>query len=167
MPKHEFVESKSEMEQFLREEGLGCLGLSVDGRPYVVPLNYSYDDGKIVLHCALEGKKMDAIRANPNVCFTVATQGGVVRRHPEGQGDTCHVDSDSVICFGTARIIDDLEERAAALNSFNRSFRPKADDVPMERVKNCVVVEITVSEMTGRRERARKRTLWRHVFKSR
>ena len=165
MQEHEFIDSHKEMEQFLREEGWGCLGLSVDGRPYVVPLNYSYHDGKILFHCALEGKKLDGIRANPNVCFTVARQPGAVRRHAEG--DPCHVDSDSVVCYGTARVLDDLKERAAALNSFNRSFRPKADDVPMERVKNCVVVEITVSEMTGRRERARKRTLWRHVFRGR
>jgi hypothetical protein len=164
--KREFIDSRDEMERFLREEGLGYLGLTVDGKPYIVPLNYSYDDGKILFHCALEGKKMDAIRANPNVCFAVGTQAGAVRRHPEGQGDVCHVDSDSVICYGTARIVNDLEERAAAINSFNRSFRPRADDVPMDRVKNCGVVEITVSEMTGRRERARKRTLWRHVFES-
>ena len=166
MPKHEFIDSRDEMERFLREEGLGYLGLTVDGKPYVVPLNYSYEDGKIVFHCALVGKKMDAIRANPNVCVAVATQAGAVRRHPEGQGDVCHVDSDSVICYGTARVLDDPEERAAALNAFNRSFRPGAEDVPMERVMKCCVVEITVSEMTGRRERARKRTLWRHVFKS-
>ena len=152
MRKREFIDSRDEMERFLREEGLGYLGLTVDGKPYIVPLNYSYDDGKILFHCALEGKKMDAIRANPNVCFAVGTQAGAVRRHPEGQGDVCHVDSDSVICYGTARIVNDLEERA--------------DDVPLDRVKNCGVVEITVSEMTGRRERARKRTLWRHVFES-
>ncbi|HUU43257.1 MAG TPA: hypothetical protein VMX57_05725, partial [Planctomycetota bacterium] len=70
----------------------------------------------------------------------------------------------SVICFGTARIIDDLDERADALNAFNRFYRPKADDVPMERVRNCGVVEITVKRMTGRHERARERTLCRWDF---
>jgi len=165
MPEHKFTDSRSEMEQMLNEEGWGCLGLSVDDRPYVVPLNYSYHDGKIFFHCALKGKKLDALRANPNVCFTVARQPGTVRRHAEG--DPCHVDSDSVICYGTARVLDDPVERAAALNLFNRSFRPKADDIAMERVMKCGVVEITLSEMTGRRERARKRTFWRHVFQGR
>jgi hypothetical protein len=165
MPTHEFIESRTEMEQILREETIGYLAVCTDGQPYVVPLNYSYHEGRILFHCALEGKKLDCIRANPNVCFAVGRQSGEVRRHAVGA--VCHVDSDSVICYGTARVLDAPEERTAALNSFNRSFWPKADDVPMERVVKCGVVEITVSEMTGRRERARKRTLWRHVFQGR
>ncbi len=160
---HEFIESRDEMEAFLDQEVLGYLGLvDEEGKPYVVPLNYSYRDGRILFHCALEGKKLDCIRANPNVCFAVATQLGQLRRH--AVGGVCHVDSDSVICTGTARIIEDLDERASALNELNRSFRPDADDIPAEQVMKCGVVEITVSEMTGRRERERKRTLWRYTF---
>ena len=102
------------------------------------------------------------MKKNPRVCFSVARQLAEVREH--AGGNPCHVDSDSVICYGKARVIEDLEERSAALNAFNRRYRPQAPDVPEERVKNCGVVEITVSEMTGRRERERKRTCWRYVF---
>ena len=49
------------------------LGLAVDNEPYVVPLNYGYtmDDGKLTfyLHSAVKGKKLDMLRANPNVYF--------------------------------------------------------------------------------------------------
>ena len=163
MHEHEFVESRTEMEELLRQEVFGCLGLvDEEGRPYVVPLNYSYHDGKILFHCAFEGKKLDCIRANPNVCFTVARQEGDIRRHVAGCA--CHVDSDSVICTGTARIIDEVEERATALNAFNRWFQPDADDIGTEQAMKCGVVEITIAEMTGRREREGKRTLWRHTF---
>jgi hypothetical protein len=31
-------------------------------------------------------------------------------------------------------------------------------------VENCCVVEIAISEMTGRQERDRKRTCWHHSF---
>ncbi|HUV39564.1 MAG TPA: pyridoxamine 5'-phosphate oxidase family protein [Planctomycetota bacterium] len=160
---HEFIESREEMEKVLAGSELGFLGL-VDGDGcYVVPMNYSYHgDGRILFHCALEGKKLDCIRAHPNVSFTVARQAESVR--PHAQDDTCHIDSDSVICTGVARIIEDLDERAEALNRFNRAYRPKADDVPADQVKNCGVVEITLTEMTGRRERERKRTLWRWRF---
>jgi nitroimidazol reductase NimA-like FMN-containing flavoprotein (pyridoxamine 5'-phosphate oxidase superfamily) len=109
MPSREFNESREEMERILREETLGYLGLSMEGMPYVVPLNYGYVEGKIVFHCALTGKKLDYLRANPQVCFTVGRQSGRVRRHPRGA--TCHTDNDSVICYGTARIVEDVEER--------------------------------------------------------
>ncbi len=162
MTSRSFVESRDEMETLLREETVGYLGLSMDGQPYVVPLNYAYVEGKIYFHCALTGKKLDCIRANPQVCFTVARQTGRVRDH-EGQ-DPCHVDSDSVICTGVARIIETLEERQSVLDAFNRRFRPDAEPISLERATRCGAVEIAVTEMTGRRERERERTDWRYRF---
>jgi nitroimidazol reductase NimA-like FMN-containing flavoprotein (pyridoxamine 5'-phosphate oxidase superfamily) len=157
-----FVDSREEMEQILREEVVGYLGLSGDRQPYVVPLNYAYTAGRILFHCALGGQKLDAIRRNPNVCFTVGRQVGDVRDH--GDDSTCHVDSDSVICYGRARILEDLADREAALNDFNRRYRPDAPDLPRARVEGCLAVEIMVAEMTGRRERDRHRTYWRSTF---
>jgi nitroimidazol reductase NimA-like FMN-containing flavoprotein (pyridoxamine 5'-phosphate oxidase superfamily) len=152
------------MEAILREEVIGYLGLSADGRPYVVPLNYAYVEGKIYFHCALTGRKLDHIRANPQVCFTVARQTGRVREHA-GQ-DPCHVDSDSVICYGTARIIDSAEKRQPALDAFNARYSPNAEPISLERVENCGAVEIAIREMTGRRERERERIYWRYAFES-
>ena len=50
----------------------------VDGnRPYVVPMNYGYtlNDGKLTfyLHGAMRGRKLDVIRANPNVFVELDT----------------------------------------------------------------------------------------------
>ena len=156
-----FIDSREEMEQILREEVLGYLGLAGEAQPYVVPLNYAYAAGKLLFHCALTGQKLDAIRRNPRVCFTVGRQTGEVRDHG---GAPCHVDSDSVICYGRARLLDDLTERATALNAFNRRYRPEAPDIPRERVEQCMAVEITIAEMTGRQERDRHRTYWRSAF---
>ncbi len=156
------IESQDEMEKMLKEEEIGYLGVSLDGKPYVVPLNYSYANGKIFFHCSFKGKKLDYMRKNPLVCFTVAWQPGRVREH--AGGNPCHVDSDSVICYGKARVMEDVDEREVALNLFNRRFKPEAADVPLERVRDCCVVEIAVYEMTGRRERERKRTCWRYTF---
>ena len=141
---------------------MGYLGLSAGGQPYVVPLNYAYVENKILFHCALEGKKLDCIRANPQVCFTVARQTGRVRAH--ANQDPCHVDSDSVICTGRARIVESAEERKGLLDVFNRRFNPEAEPISQERAENCGAVEITIEEMTGRRERERGVTYWRHRF---
>jgi len=40
MQEQEFIESRVEMEKTLREEDTGYLGLSMGGKPYVVPRNY-------------------------------------------------------------------------------------------------------------------------------
>ena len=71
-----FINSRAEMEQILREEVLGYLGLAGESQPYVVPLNYAYTPGRILFHCALSGQKLETIRRNPRVCFTVGRQIG-------------------------------------------------------------------------------------------
>ena len=157
-----FIESQNEMERLLREEEIGYLGLSLNGKSYVVPLNYHYGGGKIWFHCGFKGKKLYYLKGNPEVCFVVGRQAGWVREH--AGGNPCHIDSDSVICYGKGRVIDDMAEREIALNAFNRRFRPDAADIAQERVRNCCVVEIAISEMTGRQERERKRTCWHHSF---
>jgi len=158
MQSKEFLQSRQEMEEILLEETIGYLGLSMDGKPYVVPLNYAYVEGKILFHCAMTGKKLDYLKANPQVCFTVGRQSGQVQRHAEG--NLCHVDSESVICYGNARIIEDLKERQQVLNDFDRYFRPDAEKISLEAARKCCAVEIKIIEMTGRRERERQCTYW-------
>lgn len=157
-------ESLKEMERVLREERVGYLGLSRDGSPYVIPLNYCYIDGKIVFHCAHEGKKLDSLRSNPRVCFTVGRQSGGMTRHP--QGASCHTDADSVVCYGMGRIVEDKEERRIVLNEFNRRFEPAAEEITEEAASTCCAVEIAVEEMTGRRQReGMELARWSHRFR--
>ena len=163
----EFQESREEMEKILSEETIGYLGLSLDDTPYVVPLNYAYIEGRILFHCALKGKKLEYLKRNKFVCFTVARQSGAIAQH-EGE-KTCHTDSASVMCFGNARIIEDIPERHKALNTFNKCFRPNSDEIALERTKSCYVVEIKINKMTGRREtnredKKRTYTYWQYVF---
>lgn len=136
--------------------------MSLDGAPYVVPLNYAYAAGKVLFHCALTGRKLDYLKTNPQVCFAVGHQVGDVGRHSEG--DPCHQDNDSVICYGIARVIGDLEERGRALNDFNQRLRPGSEEISLEEASKCLAVEITITEMTARQERDKKRTYWRHRF---
>jgi nitroimidazol reductase NimA-like FMN-containing flavoprotein (pyridoxamine 5'-phosphate oxidase superfamily) len=46
------ITDKAEVEAVLTEAEVGRLGTSVDGRPYVVPLNFAYEEGKIFFHGA-------------------------------------------------------------------------------------------------------------------
>ncbi len=140
----------AQMEKILAGETLGFLGLARDGLPYVVPLTYAYRKGRIIFHCALQGKKLDYLRENPRVCFTVGKQYGRIVPHP--QGAQCRAGLESVICYGNARVIDDMAERWKALNVFNRSLQSLAKSIPREAVSRCYAVEIQIAKMTGRRK---------------
>ena len=91
-------------EKILNKSTSGILSvIGDDGYPYGVPVSYAYSDGKIFFHCAKEGHKVDAIKNNPKVSFTVIAQDDVI---PEKYG----TDFASVIAFGRASFVEDPEE---------------------------------------------------------
>jgi nitroimidazol reductase NimA-like FMN-containing flavoprotein (pyridoxamine 5'-phosphate oxidase superfamily) len=144
-------QSIAEIVKILQKETMGFLGLSKNGMPYVVPMTYGYSNGKILLHCTLKGKKLEYIRTNPKVCFTVGWQSGRIIRHP--QGGHCNANHDSIICYGIARIIEDINERCEVLNTFNQCLQPNAKEISQEEVLNCLAIEIRINKMTGRKQR--------------
>lgn len=87
-----------------------CVLAMVDAseRPYAVPINYAWIDGKLIFHSAVEGRKMRALRANPDVCVVVVPRAEIV---PE-KLTTAYA---SAVVFGRARVVDDQEEKRALI----------------------------------------------------
>lgn len=80
------VNSREEIAEILGQCKVCRLAMIADGKPYVIPLNFGYewdnDDLILYFHSGLKGKKIDALRANPQVCFELDWEGGVT-----GAGD--------------------------------------------------------------------------------
>ena len=49
---------------------VGRLGCVVNGEPYIVPINYLFEDGSIYGH-SLPGRKLEALREHPRACLQV------------------------------------------------------------------------------------------------
>lgn len=64
------IEDKIEIDSIIRSSTICHLALSEGDQPYVVPLNFGYEEGALYFHCAKEGRKIDIIRRNPRVCFS-------------------------------------------------------------------------------------------------
>ena len=152
-PKTEKPDDRTRMEQILSAQTIGHLAMTCDGDLYLVPINYAYVEGRILFHCALEGKKLDMIRKNPNVCFEVSRQEGQPVPHA---GELCDAAFESVVCWGTARFIDDVEERQRVLHEFQAryaNYDQAPEPISLERAEKCGAIEITVTRMTGRRRK--------------
>ena len=76
---------------------LACLG--DEGYPYAVPLSYVHYNDKIYFHSAKVGHKMEALKQNPKVSFTIIAEDSIVS--PEY---TTYFRS--VIIFGRARLVE-------------------------------------------------------------
>ena len=153
--------SNEECEEILTKATSGVLGLiGDDGYPYTVPVSHVYYDGKLAFHCAKEGHKIDAIRANEKVSFCVIAQDEVMPK----ERTTAFI---SVIAFGRAKIVDDEQglRRIAGLvgdkfsHDYPQECQEEIDEVIAANRMYCV--EIEIDHMTGKcgREVLKKRRL--------
>src|ERR1700675_2828469 len=108
----ELIDEK-EIEDIIDRVEVCHIGLSWHDLPYIVPVNFGYQDGAIYFHSAKEGMKIDYLRQNPNVCFQMEIDVTLMKAD-----DPCNWGSKyrSVIGFGKASIIGERSEKIHGLN---------------------------------------------------
>ena len=127
------------------------LGLAVDNEPYVVPMNYGYvmEEGKLVLylHSAVKGKKLDMMRANPNVFFSIDCD-----RMPFEGRVPCQYGLvySSIMGRGTATIVEDVEEKKHAMSILMKTQTGKDFTFNERLVSIVAVIRIDVAEYTAK-----------------
>ena len=65
------VKDKNSIDEILQACEYGTLSLISGGKPYVVALNFVFFENSIFFHGAKEGRKIEAIKSNPNASFLV------------------------------------------------------------------------------------------------
>jgi nitroimidazol reductase NimA-like FMN-containing flavoprotein (pyridoxamine 5'-phosphate oxidase superfamily) len=134
----------------LETEHVGHLATcNSDHSPYITPLNYVYFQNNIYFHCAPQGRKLDYLRANPQVCFAVNRVDKIVF---QPTACNCATRYHSVLAFGKARVVPDAQQKALVLNALTakyaagRNFEP----VTAEAAAACCVVEISIDRLEGK-----------------
>lgn len=130
--------SESETRALLSEARTGRLGCVVDDGPYVVPVNYVFNNDSIYTHSLL-GRKIKALRANPRACLQVDD----IRDENNWR---------SAIAFGSYEEVTDEGERNWALRRLISRFPhlTPVESVPVHDGQSSVIVfRIRVEELTG------------------
>jgi nitroimidazol reductase NimA-like FMN-containing flavoprotein (pyridoxamine 5'-phosphate oxidase superfamily) len=144
--------SEEEIERLLREEVTGRIGCHSEGRTYVVPVTFAYEEGSVFGHAA-EGLKIRMMRRNPRVCFeverirdlanwqTVIAQG--VFEELRGEASVRAMDL----------LIARLEDRVTSDTGPSRDRRDRGPEGNADGRK-LVTYRIVLTEKTGRFERS-------------
>jgi len=119
-----------------------------DGYPYAVPVSYVYDGEHIYFHGAKAGHKIDAIRRESKASFCVIGQDRVV---PEE--DTTYFRS--AIVFGRMAVVENDEEKRAAIEKLAVKYAPKNSEEHREAAierewKPLCMLRMTVEHVTGK-----------------
>ncbi len=79
------IEDKQRIESIILHCDACFVGITdLEGNPYVVPMNFGYENGTIYLHSGPEGSKLEMLEHNNNVCITFSLGHKLVYQHEKG-----------------------------------------------------------------------------------
>jgi len=145
------IANETALRDLVRNGRFAAVALCRDDEPYVVTMNYGYDADRGVLyfHCAVEGLKLEFIRANPRACAMVVHDLGY--RHGE-----CDHAYRSVVLRGPIGIVEDEAERRYGLGVLidHQEAEPAAvreRTMPGGELRRPVgLLRFDIEEMTGK-----------------
>jgi hypothetical protein len=143
------IKDKKLMESILERATVCRVGLSENNVPYIVPVNFGYRDNCLYFHSAKEGKKIDMIRGNNNVCFEIDIDSEVVKGE-NACGWTMKYYS--IIGFGRAFFVEGFEEKRKALDIVMEHYAGKSSfEYSEESVNNAAIIKVEIESMTGKK----------------
>jgi uncharacterized protein len=139
--------SKSESIGIILNGEFGVLSIcTLDKEGYGIPMNYVYHDNAIYFHCALEGSKIEYLRANNKVSFCVV---GKTEMLPSKFGTMY----ESAIVFGVVTEIDGIEKRNALfylIEKYSADYVAQGEDYINRLYDRVKILKLSIDAVTGK-----------------
>jgi uncharacterized protein len=120
-----------------------------DNMPYVLPFNFGYHDGVVYLHSGPEGKKIDILKKNPNVCINFTADHELFRQHAE-VACSYGMRYRSVIIHGKVEFINDYDKKIEALNRVMKQYVDGTFNYAPPSVNNVCVYKVAIDAFSGK-----------------
>ena len=134
------------------DEGFIChVGFAVDGQPFVIPTGYARVGDRILIHGSQASRMLRTVGQGIEVCLTVTLIDGLVLARSAFHHS---MNYRSVVVFGRAVLVDEREEKLAALRALSERMIPgRWDDVrePSEReLQLTTVLSLPLDEASAK-----------------
>lgn len=140
--------TETEIMEVIRRAEVCRLGLSDEGQPYIVPMNFGYADGALYLHAAPQGRKLEIVRKNNRVCVEFEADAEVV---PGEKACNWTMRYKSVIAVGEAFLVEDTEEKLAALRVIMDHYTEGEYEFAEKAVARTLVIKVVIKSMSGKK----------------
>lgn len=138
------------VERIIKECVLCNVGMvDENGLPYVIPMNYGYEEGVVYLHSAPEGRSISILKRNPEVCITFCTSTALLWQHEE-VACSYGMRGDSVIAYGKVVFLEEYGEKVDALNRIMHHYTDREFSYSEPAVNNVRVWKVTIEEVSAR-----------------
>jgi len=134
------------------DEGFLChVGFAMDGQPFVIPTSYGRKDASLYIHGSAASRMLRQMKEGVPVCVTVTLLDGLVLARSVFNHS---MNYRSVVVLGKATLVDDPEEKLAALRALSEHILPgRWDDSrqPNEReLKATSVLRVPIEEFSAK-----------------
>ena len=116
------------------------------GMPYVLPMNFGYNDGIIYLHSAQQGRSISMLEHNPHICVTFCSEPELIRQHPD-VACSYRMRAGSVVCEGKVEFEDNFDEKVKALNFIMAQYINKSFTYSVPAVNNVRIWKMKINKM--------------------
>ncbi len=142
------------MESVFNEADVCRVAFADNSIPYIVTLNYGFLLGKknvLYFHCAPEGRKINMLRKNGYVCFTLDTDHKLFEgKKACGWGMTFK----SVVGYGSISIVEDPAERIEALDLIMNHYGGDGNyEYDEKQMTKTMILRLDISEMSGKQKK--------------
>jgi nitroimidazol reductase NimA-like FMN-containing flavoprotein (pyridoxamine 5'-phosphate oxidase superfamily) len=143
------IKDQGVLEEILSNQVI-CRLAMVDGdRPYIIPVNYGYHDGFLYIHSAPEGKKIDLLCQNPELCFEVEDPVEITKGERACDWSTRYR---SVVGYGRVEILSDDAGKQQGLEVIMAQHgAPDLIEFDPGNIKRMVILKIRITSMSGKR----------------
>ncbi len=139
--KEKEITNTAEIEQIIKQARVCRIGLVDGSEPYVVPVCFGYEKNVFYFHCATEGRKIDLIKKNNQVCVEVEADVEIINaENPCGWS----IKYRSAIGVGRAHILENEEDKIRGLAVLMRQFGEKKPDMEFEKADRAAMVKIDI-----------------------
>lgn len=134
------------------DEGFIChVGFVVEGQPFVIPTGYARAGDTLFIHGSQASRMLRAAAKGIDVCLTVTLVDGLVLARSAFHHS---MNYRSVVVFGQATVVEEREEKLAALRALSEHMIPgRWDEVrgPSEQeMKATVVLSLPLAEVSAK-----------------
>ena len=103
------ITDRSQIEDIIRKCPYCTVGIiDGEGNPYVIPMNFAWENDTIYLHSGPEGSKVEMVARHPQVCITFCEGHELVYMHKQ-IACSYSMKSRCVIFKGKVRFIEDMD----------------------------------------------------------
>jgi uncharacterized protein len=142
-------EKKELVDVIQRSQSCHLSMVDLEGKPYVIPMNFGYRDDVIYLHGAQHGKKIDILQRHPEVCINFTTD-HMLRYQNETVACSWSMKYRSVLCYGRAEFIMEPEAKIAAFRIVMSQYTKGEFKFNPPSIREVNVWRVKIEKIEGR-----------------